>query len=158
MSGIRCARPHCNTDASAGYDDTGTFEHFSLLSEIIDHIRVVGNHVRWRIGIDLVHQSRPDLEADDHLVPTRALERRCDIAHGRYHALAGENDDFGRLGHSRTQHPHHRKHAHDCRTRCPHDTLRLVMVSNVLGVSLCPSNSAGPILAESLYRGSLTRV
>ena len=63
------ARPHCNTNASAGYDDTGTFEHFSLLSEIIDHIRVVGNHVRWRIGIDLVHQSRPDLEADDHLGP-----------------------------------------------------------------------------------------
>jgi hypothetical protein len=29
------------------------------------------------------------------------------------------------------------------------------MVSNVLGVSLCPSNSAGPILAESLHRGSL---
>jgi molybdate transport system substrate-binding protein len=29
-------------------------EHFSFLREIIDHIRVVDNHVHWRIGIDLV--------------------------------------------------------------------------------------------------------
>jgi hypothetical protein len=63
------------TDASTGDDDTSAGKHLSLLDEIIDHVWVVGDHVRGRIGIDLVHQSRPDLEADDDLVPAHAFDR-----------------------------------------------------------------------------------
>ena len=91
------SRPDRNANASASNDDTSTGEDFSLLDEILDHLRVVSNHVCGSVGIDFVHQSGPNLEADQHLVSTYALEGGRDIAHCRHHALTGEHGEFGRL-------------------------------------------------------------
>jgi hypothetical protein len=56
----------------------------------------------------LLSESRPRPQRHvGVMIPRHCFLRRCDIAHGRYHALTGEDDDLGRLGHSRNWHPHH---------------------------------------------------
>jgi hypothetical protein len=63
------SRPDRNANASASNDDTSTGEDFSLLDEILDHLRVVSNHVCGSVGIDFVHQSGPSSKLTNTLCP-----------------------------------------------------------------------------------------
>jgi hypothetical protein len=73
-------RARSRDDGHAGEIDA-TAHHLALLDEIVGHLGIVRDQIRWRAGIDLLHQRRTCLEADDHPVPGGALESGRDVTH-----------------------------------------------------------------------------
>jgi hypothetical protein len=87
-------RSRLDRDANAGSGEiNAAVHHLALLDEIVDHVGIVHDQIRWRAGIDLLHQRRTRLEPDNHRVPGDALESGRNVSHPRHHAHAGQDGD-----------------------------------------------------------------